>query len=393
MLRTIVGLPTPEILFGHDRVGDITAATAAHQNFAPGFFAPSRTATERAGLSWRVKIAVAKPAAPPPMIATFVGITRSHRITDTIFRHADFSGALGGSGGVARRAGRHADADAGAALTPSPAVRHLRRLGSLPAVPRATYERWTKTRMANVVTDPQVRPDAIIPDLSKPDPLVTFKRDDIAFVYGSKWKQRYFTKVGDDYFPLPAQWDVDATRCGAPTSSQPNTDWWVPYYPADNIERPTGPLCDGCHSVNYNVKTKTVTEWNVGCEKCHGPGSAARRSIRRARTIVNPARLDYVRAQRCLHSVPLPGAAAEESDRRAATTTGRSASTSGLDLQGLLETRGAQARRDDLHALRRRHRPQEPHAGQRLRPEPDVHPRRHVLSAVTTCTARRTTPI
>ena len=29
-----------------------------------------------------------------------------------------------------------------------------------------------------------------------------FTKDDIAFVYGSKWKQRYFTKKGDDYYPL-----------------------------------------------------------------------------------------------------------------------------------------------------------------------------------------------
>ena len=36
---------------------------------------------------------------------------------------------------------------------------------------------------------------------------------------------------------------------------------------------PTGPLCDGCHSTNYDVQTKRVTEWNVGCERCHGPGS------------------------------------------------------------------------------------------------------------------------
>jgi hypothetical protein len=48
----------------------------------------------------------------------------------------------------------------------------------------------------------------IIPDLTKPNPLVTFKKDDIAIVYGTKWKQRYFQKVGDDYFPLGAQWDV-----------------------------------------------------------------------------------------------------------------------------------------------------------------------------------------
>ena len=70
------------------------------------------------------------------------------------------------------------------------------------------YARWSKSRMANVVRDPREHPDAIIPDFSKPDPLVNFSEDDIAFVYGSRWKQRYFTKIGDDYFPEPAQWDV-----------------------------------------------------------------------------------------------------------------------------------------------------------------------------------------
>jgi hypothetical protein len=47
------------------------------------------------------------------------------------------------------------------------------------------YARWQKTRMANVVRDPREHPDAIIPDFSKPDPLLTFTKDDIAFVYGS----------------------------------------------------------------------------------------------------------------------------------------------------------------------------------------------------------------
>ena len=156
------------------------------------------------------------------------------------------------------------------------------------------YERWSKTRMANVVTDPKVNPAVVIPDLSKPDPLVTFKLSDVAFVYGTKWKQRYFTKVGNDYFPLGAQWDI-TNKVWRPYMVQPNTDWWVPHYPADNMQRPTGPLCDGCHSVNYNVRTKAVTEWNVGCEKCHGPGSqhAARPS---AANIVNPAKLDTVSA-------------------------------------------------------------------------------------------------
>jgi len=148
--------------------------------------------------------------------------------------------------------------------------------------------------MANVVRDPRVHPDAIIPDLTAPNPLVTFTKDDIAFVYGSKWKQRYFTKVGDDYFPLGAQWDV-TNKVWSRYLVRPGTDWWEPHYPPDNMKRPTGPLCDGCHSVNYNVQTKQVAEWNVGCEKCHGPGAAHAANPSRA-NIINPARLDSVHA-------------------------------------------------------------------------------------------------
>jgi predicted CXXCH cytochrome family protein len=158
----------------------------------------------------------------------------------------------------------------------------------------AIYERWSKTRMANIVQDPKVHPEAILPDLSKADPLVKFSKADVAFTYGSKWKQRYFTKVGDDYFPLGAQWDITHQIWRAYLVA-PNTDWWTKFYPADNMQRPTGPLCDGCHSVNYNIQTKTVTEWNVGCEKCHGPGSA---HVQRpsSSNITNPARLDTVQA-------------------------------------------------------------------------------------------------
>ena len=66
------------------------------------------------------------------------------------------------------------------------------------------------------------------------------------------------------------------------------------FYPEDQMQRPTGPLCDGCHSVNYNLTTRTPTEWNVGCESCHGPGSAHVEFPINA-TIVNPDKLDQVR--------------------------------------------------------------------------------------------------
>jgi len=156
------------------------------------------------------------------------------------------------------------------------------------------YERWKRTPMANVVRDPKEHPDAILPDLSKPDKLVTFTKDDIALVYGSLWKQRYFKKVGDDYFPMGAQWDVK-NKNWRPYKVAVGTDWWTGHYPDDNAQRPTGPLCDGCHSVNYNIKNKSVTEWNVGCEKCHGPGSEHVKNAV-ANNILNPARMNYVQA-------------------------------------------------------------------------------------------------
>jgi len=136
------------------------------------------------------------------------------------------------------------------------------------------YDRWKRTRMANVVRDPREHPDAIISDFSQPNPLVTFTKDQIAFVYGSRWKQRYFKRVGDDYTPLPAQWDV--------THGQ-----WRAY----GVTGATSGLCDGCHSLNYDLDRKTVTEWNVGCERCHGPASSHIARPSRA-TIVNPSRLD-----------------------------------------------------------------------------------------------------
>ena len=180
--------------------------------------------------------------------------------------------------------------------TPAPIAAGAHYVGSsaCESCHREIFDRWKQTRMANVVRDPHEHPDAVIPDFSKPDPKLTFTLDDVAFVYGSRWKQRYFTRKGDDYFPLPAQWDVTHARW-LPYHVPKTADWWVPFYPDDNMQPPTGPLCDGCHSVNYDIKTKSVTEWNVGCESCHGPGSAHVADPVRT-TIVNPARLDYVAA-------------------------------------------------------------------------------------------------
>lgn len=155
------------------------------------------------------------------------------------------------------------------------------------------FDGWKQTRMANVVRDPKTDPEAVLGDFHHPDPNRPFDLDQVAFVYGSRWKQRYFAKRGDDLYPLPAQWDIKNSKW-LPYHVPDTADWWVQYYPKENEKRPTGPTCDGCHSVNYNLETKQVTEWNVGCEKCHGPGSE-HVAHPTATNLVNPERLDPVR--------------------------------------------------------------------------------------------------
>jgi predicted CXXCH cytochrome family protein len=154
------------------------------------------------------------------------------------------------------------------------------------------FNGWKQTRMANVVRDPKEHPESVLGDFAHPTAVVNFGLDQVAFVYGSRYKQRYFTKRGNDYFPLPAQWDIRKKQW-LPYHVEAGTDWWVPHYGPTNFDRPTGPTCDGCHSVNYNVETKQVTEWNVGCEKCHGPGSEHVAHATKT-NIVNPAKLNSV---------------------------------------------------------------------------------------------------
>ena len=177
---------------------------------------------------------------------------------------------------------------------PAASVANLQYVGSKSCKPchQSIYARWKRTPMANVVRDPRKHPDAILADFSNPPAFINFTKDQVAFVYGSIWKQNYFTKVGDEYYPLPGKWDIKNHKW-VPYLVKKGEDWWAQYYPPHNRDHPTGPTCNGCHSVNYNIQTKAVTEWNVGCEACHGPGSAhVKQPV--SSNIVNPANLGYV---------------------------------------------------------------------------------------------------
>ena len=232
----------------------------------------------------------------------------------------------------------------------------------------AIYERWSKTRMANVVRDPKDHPEAILPDLVQARPAGANSRRTTSPSSTAASGSSAISQKGRRLFSARRAVGRHASDLARLHGRRRTPTGGLPFYPADNMQRPTGPLCDGCHSVNYDIQTKTVTEWNVGCEKCHGPGSEHVTQPSRA-NIVNPARLDYRRR---------PTTSASSATRRASRSAIRSTGKYydwpvgfqvGQGSEGFLEAGRAQARRADLHPFRRRHRAQEPHAGQRFRPE------------------------
>jgi|SRR3990170_4629857 len=123
----------------------------------------------------------------------------------------------------------------------------------------------------------------------------TYKAD---YTYGGGWKQRYLTKIGNSLYMLPIQWNNDKYK--SPTPGQ-----WVAYtlstwYNSDGTPKSTNTNafrkkswdrnCAGCHITGGTVAKNVAgadTSWTaswanssnavdmvVGCEDCHGPGSA-----------------------------------------------------------------------------------------------------------------------
>ena len=70
--------------------------------------------------------------------------------------------------------------------------------------------------MAKVVRDPREHPDAIIPDFSKPDPVLTFTKDDVAFAIRQPLEAALFHPPGQRLLPTASAVDITHSR-GRPT--------------------------------------------------------------------------------------------------------------------------------------------------------------------------------
>ncbi len=133
------------------------------------------------------------------------------------------------------------------------------------------YAGWKTTMHSKMEQEPvwEGSDKNVLGDFNSKDPALTFKPEDVDMLIGSRFKQRYAKKIGDDYYMLPAEWVVSKKKW---QSYVPKKDWWVSQYPADWDKKPASRLCEGCHQTGYDLETKKSSEKNIACEACHGPG-------------------------------------------------------------------------------------------------------------------------
>jgi predicted CXXCH cytochrome family protein len=102
----------------------------------------------------------------------------------------------------------------------------------------------------------------------------------VKLTHGVQWKQRY---IDNDWHILPAQWNFDDEKwTPTPDAQKWRETNWVSE-------------CAQCHVTGFDPAKHTWKELSVGCEACHGPGSAhvEAKPAERFGTIVNPASLPF----------------------------------------------------------------------------------------------------
>lgn len=118
------------------------------------------------------------------------------------------------------------------------------------------------------------------------------KMEDVVYVIGSHWKQRFLVPnpaSGGHQF-LDKQWNTIHKQ-------------WEPYGQKNTWES----QCATCHATGYRVlaideQTRAVKKWamseeNVGCEACHGPGSKHATTGDR-REIFNPGKASHAESSK-----------------------------------------------------------------------------------------------
>ncbi len=122
--------------------------------------------------------------------------------------------------------------------------------------------------------------NTIVGDFDSADPDLSFGLDQVLWVIGGNFKQRYLTEIEGELYVLPAEWDIQSQE-------------WFPYETEAWREMPYRQYCAGCHTTGYDPVTQTWVEPGIGCEACHGPGADHVGATGNRARIANPANMRF----------------------------------------------------------------------------------------------------
>ncbi len=150
------------------------------------------------------------------------------------------------------------------------------------------YREWQLSAHARMTSDPEKSPEMLLGDFETDPP---FRREDVVYVLGSHWTQRYVVDIGGRLHVKAPLWSI--------TSKSWDRSYWS--------DKPWDLFCQGCHTTGFEMKGEPAfSELGVSCEACHGPG-LAHAGGEGAGQIINPAKLDPERSEMICQSCHTSG--------------------------------------------------------------------------------------
>ncbi|MFA5233404.1 MAG: multiheme c-type cytochrome [Sulfurimonas sp.] len=135
------------------------------------------------------------------------------------------------------------------------------------------FKDWKDSYHTKMIQDIKANPAAIVGDFATLPEDADFKKEDITYTIGSKFKQRYMMEVDfngtKDFVVGSYQWNTQLKKW------QPykvTKDWYQDGFENNNSKVGTSKTCDGCHFTGF-MSQEQRTEPSVSCEACHGPAS------------------------------------------------------------------------------------------------------------------------
>lgn len=135
------------------------------------------------------------------------------------------------------------------------------------------FGQWHDSYHSKMIQNVNKDPSAILADFMELPADANFKKEDVVYTIGGKFKQRYMMRKDfngtEDYVIGNYQWN---TQCKKWQPYKTTKDWYHDGLDDNNSKVGTSKTCDGCHFTGF-MSTEKRTEPAISCEACHGPGS------------------------------------------------------------------------------------------------------------------------